>query len=156
MNNGQGYFISKYKDDEGNLIHEIDLHHYNPSEDESVDDNMFIGDFNGISITTIAEWYFNINKLQQKVIFSADTKVKLPEVDSWKDLSERYPEGKILKVKGEFFEVTGVDVELVTDTFKDNTWQDTNLWTATVNVKPYGVDVAEDWISVDLDLNWNE
>ncbi|NCT38079.1 hypothetical protein GTW56_18445 [Bacillus sp. EB93] len=154
--NREGYFISKYKDDEGNLVHEIDLHHYNPNEDEEIDDNMVIGDFNGISITSIAEWYFNINKLQGNVKLGSDSRISLPTVPSWKELSKRYPEGKLLRIKGEFFVVSGIDVEIVTEAFKDNTWQDTDLWTATVNVKPYGTDVAEDWISVDLDINWTE
>ncbi|KQU17236.1 hypothetical protein ASG65_10095 [Bacillus sp. Leaf13] len=152
MNNGEGYFISKYKDDEGNLVHEIDLHHYDKDVDEAIDDNMVIGDFNGISISSIAEWYFNTNKLQGKIILGSNTKVNLPAVPSWKELTERYPEGKILKVKEDFFEVTGIDVDIVTEAFKDNTWQDTDLWTATVYVKPYGKKVVEDWINITLHL----
>jgi hypothetical protein len=156
---GENYYISKYQDDEGNNVHETDLLHIDLTDpdldladtDEDFD-NVFMGSLDHIRIYTIPKWYFETNKLQQLVRLegATGTRPKLPTPNDWQELASKYPIGKVLKVKEDYYEVIGITVDIVTGEFIDveaerglsANWTDTDLYTAVVEVKPYG------------DVNW--
>ena len=61
-----------------------------------------------------------------------------PYEGSWKDLANRYPKGKVLKISSYFYEVVSISIDFVTDTVSDNTFIETDLYKADIYVKPYG------------------
>lgn len=137
LNNEQGFFISRYTKNNVNPVHEIDVPHWQNGEE--IDDNMFVGNYEHIRIYTIPEWYFEANNLKQKISFEVfNHMVNLPVPSSWSELASKYPIGKVLKIKDKYFEVVGVNVEIVTEAFKNGSWNNTDLYTAEVEIKPCG------------------
>jgi hypothetical protein len=136
-NNEHGYFISTYSDDNNSPVHEVDLQHWENGEE--TEDNMFVGNFEHICIYTIPKWYFEENNLKQKIrLVGVNRSIDLPFPNNWSELASRYPLGKVIKIKDDYFEVVAVMLEIVTEAFKNGSWTDTDLFTATIEIKPYG------------------
>jgi hypothetical protein len=139
MVNKEGLYIARYTDTNGNQIHEIDLPHIDltdPDLDFDNLDNVCVGCVQDIKVYTTG--YLDEGKVECKG-------VKLPCQGGWQGLSDRYPKGKVLKLREDFYEVTGITVSIATSEFVSNgnlsdRWTDTDRFTAEVNVKPYGTD----------------
>jgi hypothetical protein len=153
LNNEQGYFITKYTDDNNNPVQEIDLQHW--ENGEAIEDNMFVGNFEHIRIYTVPKWYFKTNKLNKKIrLDGVNRSIDLPSPNNWAELASRYPIGKVLKIKDDYFEVVTVTIEIVTEAFKNDSWTDTDLFTATIEIKPYG-EADDDSFSIIIEPDLN-
>jgi hypothetical protein len=103
-------------------------------------DNHCIGNYKHIRILTIPHWYKELNK-KPKVTCKG---VNVPYKGTWQGLSKVFPIGKVIKIKGCYYEVTTLILEVTGKEVLEGKWLDTDDFNATVNVKPYGVDTEAD------------
>jgi hypothetical protein len=103
-------------------------------------DNQLIGNYKHIRILTIPHWYMELNK-KRKVNCKA---VNVPYEGTWQGLTDAFPIGKVIKIRGCYYEVTTLILEVTGKEVLEGKWLDTDDFIATINVKPYGVDTESD------------
>jgi hypothetical protein len=104
--------------------------------EESNIDNHYIGDFKHIKIFTVPFEYKEINN-KPKVNCKG---VNVPYKGTWQRLTEAFSIGKIVKIKGCFYEITTITLEVTGKEVLEGKWLDTDNYNAVINVKPYGVE----------------
>lgn len=125
--------VNRYMDEEGNLIQEITVQSIDITKDE-IEDNCFIGSYGHINLNTCPSWFLQD---KPKLLCKGRT---IPYERSWKDLGNRYPIGKVLKLNGYFCEVVSLSVDVDTEAVRDKSFIETDLFKADIKVKPYGSD----------------
>lgn len=127
-----GLTINRYIGDDDIPVHEIGLPIVNMLKGDAIEDNCFIGSYGHINLITRPSWY-----IQGKPKLSCKDKT-IPYEGSWKDLRSRYPIDKALRINGCFYQVTSISVGVEKEAVKDKTFITTDLYMATIYVKPYG------------------
>lgn len=151
MANNEGLTVRRYLGEDDIPVHEIDLPSFNIREGEKADDNCFIGSYGNINVYTMPSWY-----LKAKPRVSCKS-ANIPFEKSWTSLEERYPKGKVLKLKKAFYEVVSITVNVPTETVNDRSFTHTMEYSATVHVKPFGMndDTSDGIISIVFNNDWN-
>ena len=128
-----GLTINRYIGDDDIPAHEICLPTVKIQEGEVIDDNCFIGSYRHINLFTYPKLFmYSKPKISCKGI-------TIPYEGNWKDLGNRYPIGKALKINDYFYEVVSISVSVDTDAVKDKSFIETDLYKADIKVKPYGI-----------------
>lgn len=103
-------------------------------------DNHFLGEYKHISITTTPHWYRELNK-KPKLSCKG---ISIPYKGNWQGLAETFPEGKVVMVKGAYYEVVSISVEVTGKEVLEGNWLTTDDYNSTIQVKPYGMDSYSD------------
>lgn len=118
----------------------FDVESIDSNTDESEIDNHYLGEYQHIRIFTIPHGYKELNE-KHKVACKG---INIPYKDTWQELTEAFPVGRVIKIKDCFYEVTTISLEVTGKQVLEGTWLTTEDFNAKIQVKSYGTDSNSD------------